>query len=259
MMKASELAAKCVDVAKNYKTRYLWGGFGAPVTGSLISRLAGMYPLWYTPVRQAAFRALIKKGYYAFDCVGLIKGILWGWCGDISRVYGGAGYNANGVPDVTANGMFAKCTDRSTDFSRVEVGEALWMDGHIGIYIGNGLGVEATPKWDDKVQITAVGNIGARKGYNTRTWTKHGKLPYVTYGEGDAPAAEPAPAPLPGKIAVGSKVKLRNGAKTYTGGNLAVFVYSRTYAVSQLNGDRAVITFNGVIVAAVNVADLTLA
>ena len=29
--------------------------------------------------------------------------------------------------------------------------------------------------------MTAVGNIGAKSGYNTRTWTKHGKLPYVTY------------------------------------------------------------------------------
>ena len=34
---------------------------------------------------------------------------------------------------------------------------------------------------ENKVQITAVGNIGSKAGYNTRRWTKHGKLPYVDY------------------------------------------------------------------------------
>ena len=63
----------------------------------------------------------------------------------------------------------------------MEVGEALWVKGHIGIYIGNGLAVECTPSWENKVQVTAVKNIGAKSGYNARTWTKHGKLPYVTY------------------------------------------------------------------------------
>ena len=29
--------------------------------------------------------------------------------------------------------------------------------------------------------ITAVGNIGRKDGYDTRTWKKHGHLPYVTY------------------------------------------------------------------------------
>ena len=28
---------------------------------------------------------------------------------------------------------------------------------------------------------TAVGNIGNKAGYNSRKWTKHGKLPYITY------------------------------------------------------------------------------
>ena len=61
------------------------------------------------------------------------------------------------------------------------------------------------------------------------------------------------------KIKVGSTVMLRSGAKDYSGGKLASFVYSRPYIVSELKGDRAVITFDRVIVAAVNVNDLTLA
>lgn len=57
-------------------------------------------------------------------------------------------------------------------------------------------------------------------------------------------------------IKQGSRVKLKDGAKTYYGGNLAPFVYDRTYIVSQLQGDRAVITYGNVVVAAVHKDDL---
>lgn len=60
------------------------------------------------------------------------------------------------------------------------------------------------------------------------------------------------------KIDEGNVVKLELGAKTYYGGSLAGFVYDREYVVSELVNDRAVITYNGVIVAAVNVKDLKL-
>ena len=46
-------------------------------------------------------------------------------------------------------------------------------------YIGNNLAVECTPIWKDCVQITACNH--AVSGYNRRNWTKHGKLPWVTY------------------------------------------------------------------------------
>lgn len=61
------------------------------------------------------------------------------------------------------------------------------------------------------------------------------------------------------KIKAGSTVMLREGAKDYGGGKLASFVYGRPHIVSELKGDRAVIAFDGVIVAAVKVSDLALA
>lgn len=60
-------------------------------------------------------------------------------------------------------------------------------------------------------------------------------------------------------VKVGSTVMLRSGAKTYTGGGLASFVYTRPHIVKDIKGDRAVITFNGVVIAAVKTSDLTLA
>ena len=41
--------------------------------------------------------------------------------------------------------------------------------------------MECTYRWEDGVQITAVHNIGTKPGYNGRTWTRHGKLPWVAY------------------------------------------------------------------------------
>ena len=61
------------------------------------------------------------------------------------------------------------------------------------------------------------------------------------------------------KIQVGSTVKLNKGAKTYTGGGLASFVYGRKHKVKEIKGDRVVITYLGIVIAAVNIKDLTLA
>lgn len=67
--------------------------------------------------------------------------------------------------------------------------------------------------------------------------------------------AKPTPAPT---IKVGSTVKIKAGAKTYTGGSLASFVYKRKYKVKELKNSRAVVTYLGIVVAAVNVKDLIL-
>ena len=69
----------------------------------------------------------------------------------------------------------------------------------------------------------------------------------------------PTKKAIASKVEKGSTVVLKAGAKTYTGGNLASFVYKRKHIVKELKNDRAVITYNKVVVAAVNVKDLTLA
>ena len=179
-MTSAAFVEKLIDVAKNYKTLYVMGCFGAPMSAANKKR----YTSNHTYNKQAARTRMINAASadtFGFDCVCLIKGILWGWRGDTAKSYGGASYAVNGVPDIGADQMITKCAGVSTDFSNVAVGEALWCEGHIGVYIGNGLGVECTPRWDNKVQITAVANIGKKAGYNARTWRKHGKLPYIDY------------------------------------------------------------------------------
>lgn len=192
MMKNNVFVEKAIDIAKNYKTVYANGIFGSLLSRDIIAQKAKQLPNWYTGTRQTMLYELVDKGYYGFDCVCFIKAILWGWSGDCSRIYGGAIYESNGVPDITEDTMLKVCSNISTDFTQIVPGEFLWISGHCGIYIGDGLAVECTPKWDNKVQITAVANIGSKNGYNARTWSKHGKLPYVDYSDIDETSASSA-------------------------------------------------------------------
>lgn len=178
VMKSDEFVYKLKDIALNHKTFYILGCFGAPMNDKNRKRYTNN-----NDFNRSRARLInnLPKDAFGFDCVCLIKGVLWGWNGNINSNYGGAIYKANGVSDIGANTMINQCLNVSKDFSKIEVGEAVWLDGHIGVYIGDGLAVECTPKWDNKVQITAVGNIGRKSGYNTRTWVKHGKLPWIDY------------------------------------------------------------------------------
>ena len=178
MMTNKEFVAKLKDVATNYKTLYVMGCFGAPMNATNKKRYCNNHSYNKQPARTAMIQAATDDTF-GFDCVCLIKGILWGWSGNKSKTYGGAGYAINGVPDIGADQMITKCSEVSTDFSKIEVGEAVWMSGHIGVYIGDGLAVECTPAWANKVQITSCNC--SKTGYNRRNWTKHGKLPYIEY------------------------------------------------------------------------------
>lgn len=205
VMKASEFVRRLKDVATNYKTLYVMGCFGAPLTAANKERYCNNHDYNKQASRTKMIQAA-SEDTFGFDCVCLIKGILWGWTGDKSKSYGGAQYKANGVPDIGADSMIKVCSDVTTDFSSIEVGEAVWCSGHIGIYVGDGLSVECTPAWKNRVQITAVGNIGSKSGYNTRKWTKHGKLPYIEYDVkgSTAPATSGSTTTVSGTASTGS-------------------------------------------------------
>lgn len=186
-MNVNEFLATLKGIADNYKTVYMWGVFGSPVTEKVISQKAKQYPAWYTRKRQKIFEPLIGKGYFGFDCVGLIKGVLWGWAGDHSKYHGGAIYAANNVPDISANMMIQRVDTISTagypsDFSKIVPGEVVWLEGHVGVYVGEGTVIECTPAWKNGVQITSCLNVYQDNRLDeARIWVKHGRLPYVDY------------------------------------------------------------------------------
>ena len=54
------------------------------------------------------------------------------------------------------------------------------------------------------------------------------------------------------EINVGDTVKVRYGAKDYNGTPLASFVYNRNHQVLEVNGDRVVITYGDIVIAAIH-------
>lgn len=185
MMKVNDFIAQ-VKKALGSHTVYGTGAFGAPIS-DYPSQLSRYYNNTKSRCGQTyADRLKIEAKTapcWAFDCCGLIKGIIWGW--DAKRapnnVYGGAEYESNGLPDYGAGSdssdLITHCTDVSTDFSTIVAGEMLWMDGHVGIYIGNGEAIECTTSWTDNVLKSVVTNVrSAKSGEKGRKWTKHGKL-----------------------------------------------------------------------------------
>lgn len=118
-----------------------------------------------------------------FDCVILIKAVLWGWNENKNAAHGGANYGSNGVYDDSTEQIINRCSNVSSDFSNIEVGELLWMNGHVGIYIGNREVIECTAAWEGKVLYSKIGSNGerTRNGRQVYSWKKHGKLPYLDY------------------------------------------------------------------------------
>jgi N-acetylmuramoyl-L-alanine amidase len=76
---------------------------------------------------------------------------------------------------------------------------------------------------------------------------------FVTTLSGKAMETKPT-----AEIKLGSVVMVKGNATDYSGNSLASFVYERKYMVKEISGNRAVIVYNGIVVAAVHVDNLFL-
>ena len=183
-MKVSEFISK-LNLALNSKTLYVMGCFGAPMITKNKKRYSSNYAYNATDARKNKILSA-SDDTFGFDCVNLVKGVINGWSADKTAIYGGTIYNAV-VPDIGTESIIKQCTDVSTDFSKLTDGELLYTKGHVGVVYDakNGLAVECTPAWKDGVQISAINGADWSSGealkYHTRTWTSHGKLPWIDY------------------------------------------------------------------------------
>lgn len=225
----NDLATACLNVARNFKTLYVMGCFGAPMTSANKERYCQNHSYNQQTTRQVMIKSATADTF-GFDCVCLIKGLLWGWNGNKDKTYGGATYASNGVPDIGADSIIGKCKDVSTDFSQLAVGELLWMSGHVGIYIGNGQAVECTPAWKNGVQVTDVLNVKSGTGHK---WVKHGKLPYVTYDASEAPVV-PTTATT---ASVSGLPVLKNGSKGDSVKALQILLIGYGYSCGSCGAD----------------------
>lgn len=99
--------------------------------------------------------------------MGLIKGYLWS-----DTPTSTPKYNANQDKDVS--GMLKNCTEQGdmSTFPNI-AGVLVFMNGHVGVYIGNGKVIEAKGHAYGVVETNLIG----------RGWTKWGKLDWIKYKE----------------------------------------------------------------------------
>lgn len=169
---------KKLEELLNYDTLYVTGGIGQPLTYSTKEFFIKTYK---DNIKRTETIRRSSEKTFAFDCSGMIKAIIWGWCGNKNNYLGGAEYETNGLPDISTEDMLNNfCTDVSTDFNNIVPGELVWIPGHVGITINKNEVIECTPSWKNKVQIT---NFASLKSSPIRKWQKHGRLKMINYIE----------------------------------------------------------------------------
>ena len=144
---------------------YVWGTFGEVLTESYYEAKAAQYP-----DEVGGYEDFIRQnwlGRRTADCIGLIKGYSW-FDPDTQEI----GYGVNGMPDIDADAMYYNAAEKGTIDTIPEIpGLAVWHEGHIGIYIGNGQVIHASGTKVGVIQ-TPIGGGG---------WTHWLKIPYITY------------------------------------------------------------------------------
>lgn len=160
-------------------------------------------------------------------------------------------YNLHGQIAAEVNARLGVVSDTTPDTNAAleyAVGDVVTFKGTKHYASSNGTnGKTCKP---GEARVTSVAKNGKRQYHLIKT-TGSASTVYGWVDAADITKASTA-------IAKGSKVKVNKGAKTYTGGSLASFVYSTVYTVMQIDGDRVVIGKDGVVTAAVNIKNLTL-
>ena len=144
---------------------YVWGTYGNVLTDSLFD-----YKLEQYPDGVGNYEDFIEANWLGgrtTDCVGLIKG--YGWLDPDTLTIG---YATNGMPDYGANQMYRSASVSGTIDTIPEIpGLAVWCDGHIGVYIGDGYVIEAMG--------TRYGVVKTKLA--DRNWTHWLKIEYIDY------------------------------------------------------------------------------
>lgn len=146
---------------------YVYGTYGSVLDEALLTSKIAQYP-----DEVGGYEDFIRQNWLGgrtADCVGLIKG--YGWYNtETAQIEIGA----NGMPDIGANTMYENATEKGTIDTIPEIpGLAVWHEGHIGIYIGNGEVIQAA-NTNAGVIRTPIGQTG---------WTHWLKIPYISYIE----------------------------------------------------------------------------
>ena len=146
---------------------YVWGTYGTVLSPDFLESKIIQYP-----DEVGGKEDFIREnwlGKRTADCVGLIKG--YSWYDTASKM---TILVSNGMPDIGADTMYENATEKGTIDTIPEIpGLAVWKEGHIGVYIGEGEVVEAYRTTSGVIR-SELANGG---------WTHWLKIPYINYIE----------------------------------------------------------------------------
>lgn len=158
---------------------YWYGTYGNVATAALYAAKKKQYPQYYNWSGTAYDNFPSQYGKRVHDCVGLVKGYLWSETPTSVPKY-------DGTQDVSANGMRSKCTETGDIGTMPDVpGTLVFMDGHVGVYIGDGYVIEARGH-EYGVVKTAL---------KSRPWKWWGKCPWIDYSDSTDSSATAADEP----------------------------------------------------------------
>ena len=161
---------------------YWYGCFGQKSTRELYIAKKKQYPAqyqWECKDNQPNTQPTKQLGVRVFDCIGLIKGAIW------------SNGDPNGKPhytdsqDYSANGMREKCKAKSISSMPEIKGVLVFMNGHVGVYIGDGYVIEAKGHRYGVVKTSFKG----------RGWTHWAKCPWIDYIEPEKKTVEKPSVP----------------------------------------------------------------
>lgn len=151
------------------KWGYVYGTYGEVLNESILTTKISQFP-----EQVGENEEFIRQhwlGGRTADCIGLIKGYAWFNC-DTGQIE----YRSNGVRDTGSDPMLDMATEKGTIDTMPDIpGIAVWMDGHIGIYVGDGQTIHAA-----NTELGVIMTPLAQSG-----WTHWLKIPYISYPDSD--------------------------------------------------------------------------
>lgn len=146
---------------------YVYGTYGTVLDEELLASKITQYP-----DEVGSEEAFIRQnwlGKRTADCIGLIKGYGWYDAENQQMVI-----DTESMPDISADAMYENAEEKGTIDTIPEIpGLAVWQEGHIGVYIGNGEVVQAASTRDGVIQSKL----------EDTAWTHWLKVPYIEYRE----------------------------------------------------------------------------
>lgn len=146
---------------------YVYGGYGQICTKQYLDQQASLFP--GNNEAGGEMRTVGEKqfGKRVVDCIGLIKSYAW-YNADSGQITVGS----NGFSDCGANSIWGNVKESGPISNMPDTpGLAVWMNGHIGVYVGNGEVIEA--------QGTAYGVVKTQ--LKNRGWSKWLKIPNIKH------------------------------------------------------------------------------